>query len=323
LKFSTERRFMKKILVLGGSGFVGRHVCEQLTRLGYRVTVPTRKAAHARVVQTLPMVSVIEAHIHDAATLEGLVAGHDAVVNLVAILHGNARQFDAVHVHLPKQLAQAMQRQGVKRLVHVSALGADLYGPSHYQRTKALGEQALQSCGLDLTVLRPSVIFGSDDQFLNLFARLQALLPVVPLAGAQTRFQPVWVGNVAESVVKCLQQAHTIGHTYECVGPEVFTLADLVRLAGKLSGHPRPVLGMPRALAYFQALLMQLLPGQPLLSTDNLRSMEVDNVASGQFPTQADLGIVAQALPAEAARYLDLTGQADPLLAKRQMASKR
>ena len=314
---------MKKVLVLGGTGFVGRHVCEQLNRLGIRATVPTRRAVNAKHVQTLPMVDVLETNIHDSSTLERLVAGQDAVVNLVAILHGNARQFDAVHVQLPKRLAHAMNNQGVKRLVHVSALGASADAASHYQRTKAEGEAVLQAAELDLTILRPSVIFGAEDRFLNMFAKMQAVLPVVPLAGSDTRFQPVWVGNVAEAVIQSLRQSNTVGHTYECVGPDVFTLADLVRLSGKLSGNPRPVFGLPRAIAYFQALFLQSLPGEPLMSTDNLRSMEVDNVASGDLPTQAQLGIVAQALPAEAARYLDLSGQADPLLAKRQMASKR
>lgn len=314
---------MKKVLVLGGTGFVGRHVCEQLNRLGIRATVPTRRAVNAKHVQTLPMVDVLEANIHDPHSLERLVAGHDAVINLVAILHGTARQFDAVHVQLPKKLVRAMRSQGVKRLVHVSALGASADAASHYQRTKAEGEAVLQAAALDLTILRPSVIFGAEDRFLNMFAKMQAMLPVVPLAGSNTRFQPVWVGNVAEAVVKSLQQSNTVGHTYECVGPDVFTLVDLVRLSGQLSGNPRPVFGLPRAIAYFQALFLQSLPGEPLMSTDNLRSMEVDNVASGDLPTQAQLGIVAQALPTEAARYLDLSGQADPLLAKRQMASKR
>lgn len=314
---------MKKVLVLGGTGFVGRHVCEQLNRLGIRATVPTRRAVNAKHVQTLPMVDVLEADIHEFSTLVDLVAGHDAVINLVAILHGTPRQFDAVHVQLPKKLVRAMRSQGVKRLVHVSALGASADAASHYQRTKAEGEAVLQAAELDLTILRPSVIFGAEDRFLNMFAKMQAVLPVVPLAGSDTRFQPVWVGNVAEAVIQSLRQSNTVGHTYECVGPDVFTLADLVRLSGKLSGNPRPVFGLPRAIAYFQALFLQSLPGEPLMSTDNLRSMEVDNVASGDLPTQAQLGIVAQALPAEAARYLDLSGQADPLLAKRQMASKR
>lgn len=309
---------MKKVLVLGGTGFVGRQVCEQLNRLGIRATVPTRRPINAQTVQTLPLVDVTVADVHDAATLERLLPGHDAVVNLVAILHGNEQAFERVHVTLPKTLARAMQASGVRRLVHVSALGASADGPSRYLRSKARGEAVLREAGLDLTVLRPSVIFGAGDRFLNLFARLQASLPLVPLAGACSRFQPVWVGDVAQSVVRSLQQGTAVGQTYECVGPEVFTLADLVRLSGRLSGHPRPVLGLPRALGYFQALFMECLPGQPLMSTDNLSSMEVDNVASGTTPTQADLGVAPTALEPLAAGYLDVTDRADPLLRIRQ-----
>jgi len=314
---------MKKVLVLGGSGFVGRHVCEQLNRLGVRVTVPTRRRIHAQTVQMLPLVDLIEADVCQDGLLERLLPGHDAVVNLVAVLHGSARRFEQMHVELPRRLAAAMRASGVHRLVHVSALGADEAGPSLYQASKAKGEAELAQAGLALTVLRPSVIFGADDKFLNLFARLQASLPMVPLAGADTRFQPVWVGDVAQTIVHSLQRPDSIGQTYECVGPEVMTLRDLVQLAGRLSGHPRPVLGLPRALAYFQALFMECLPGEPLMSTDNLRSMEVDNVASGQRPTQQALGAASTALEPVAASYLDLAGKADPLLNVRRFAHRR
>ena len=314
---------MKKVLVLGGSGFVGRHVCEQLNRLGVRVTVPTRRRIHAQTVQMLPLVDLIEADVCQDGLLERLLPGHDAVVNLVAVLHGSARRFEQMHVELPRRLAAAMRASGVHRLVHVSALGADEAGPSLYQASKAKGEAELAQAGLALTVLRPSVIFGADAKFLNLFARLQASLPMVPLAGADTRFQPVWVGDVAQTIVHSLQRPDSIGQTYECVGPEVMTLRDLVQLAGRLSGHPRPVLGLPRALAYFQALFMECLPGEPLMSTDNLRSMEVDNVASGQRPTQQALGAASTALEPVAASYLDLAGKADPLLNVRRFAHRR
>ena len=314
---------MKKVLVLGGTGFVGRHVCEQLNRLGIRATVPTRRLARAQTVQMLPLVDVIEADIHDRATLQRLVAGHDAVVNLVAILHGSEQRFEQVHVQLVQTLAEAMQASGVRRLVHISALGAHPDGPSRYQASKARGEAVLAQSGLDVTVLRPSVIFGADDRFLNLFAKLQGLLPLVPLAGADTRFQPVWVGDVAQAVVRCLRSPETIGQTYECTGATTYTLAELVSLAGELSGNPRPVLGLPRALAYFQALFMELLPGEPLLSTDNLRSMEVDNVASGALPGLPALDITPSALEPIAARYLDLSGRADPLLKVRETAHRR
>lgn len=317
---------MKNVLVLGGTGFVGRHVCEQLNRLGVRVTVPTRQPDHAKAIQMLPMVTVLHANVHDEGVLERLLPGHDAVVNLIAVLQGNRRRFEQVHVQGVQRLVHAMLAARVRRLVHVSALGADPAGPSLYQQTKGEGEAVLQqsaASGLDVTVLRPSVIFGAEDRFLNLFARLQASLPVLPLAGADARFQPVWVGDVARAVVESLRQDGAIGQTIECVGPEVWTLGDLVRLAGRLSGHPRPVLGLPRALAYFQALLMELLPGEPLLSTDNLRSMEVDNVASGTLPTLSALGITPSAVEPVAARYLDLDGAADPLIGTRRTAHQR
>jgi uncharacterized protein YbjT (DUF2867 family) len=280
---------MSNILVLGGTGFLGRHICEQLQRAGHRMTVPTRHIKNAAAVQHLPLLTVQTADIHDATTLTRLVSGHDAVVNLVAVLHGNEKRFEQVHVTLPQTLAQACHANGVTRVVHISALGAGVEAPSMYQRSKARGEAVLQTAGLDLTVLRPSVIFGSGDRFLNLFARMQALLPVFPLAGADTRFQPVWVEDVASAVLHALDHPHTVGTTVEAVGPEVFTLRQLAQLAGEATGHPRTVLGLPRALAYFQAVAMECLPGEPLLSTDNLSSLEVDNVASPTDAGQATL----------------------------------
>lgn len=313
---------MKKVLVLGGSGFVGRHVCEKLNRLGIRATVPTRRAINARDVQTLPMVDVLEANVHNEADLARLLPGHDAVVLLVAILHGSEADFERTHVELPRRLAAAMKQAGVQRLVHVSALGASAEGPSLYQKSKAAGEAVLQASGLDVTVLRPSVIFGAEDQFLNLFARLQTVAPFVPLAGAGTRFQPVWVVDVAEAVVRSLQRPETAGQTIECTGPEVLTLAQLVQLAGRLSGHPRPVFGIPKALGLLQARLMELMPGKPLMSRDNLKSMEVDNVASGQWPGLEALGITPAAIEPAAAAYLDRLGRADPLIHVRRHARR-
>ena len=309
---------MKNVLVLGGTGFVGRHVCEHLVRQGVRITVPTRRHTHAQSVQTLPGVTVATANVHNEADLLRLLPGHDAVVNLVAILHGTPRQFQQVHVDLPATLVRAIQATGVRRLVHVSALGAGAQAASNYQRSKTAGENVLLASGLDVTLLRPSVIFGAEDQFLNLFARMQARLPVVPLAGGHCRFQPVWVGDVAQAIVRCLLQPGTAGQTIECVGPEVLTLADLVRLAGALSGHPRPVVSLPLAFGVFQALLLQCLPGPPVMSTDNVHSMEVDNVASGALPTLLDLGITPETVAPVAARYLARDQQADPLLALRR-----
>jgi NADH dehydrogenase len=300
------------VLVLGGSGFVGRHVCEQLVRAGYRVTVPTRRARHAACVQTLPGLTVVETRSLDEAALAQLVAGHGAVINLIAVLHGSERRFEQMHVQLPQRIAAAMRQAGVARLVHVSALGADPQGPSMYQRSKARGEAVLQAAGLDLTVLRPSVIFGAEDKFLNLFADLQQFVPFMPLAGSGTRFQPVWVNDVAATIVRCLQDLRSIGQTYEATGPETFTLGELVRRSGQWagvnSGQGRPVIPLPRWVGWLQALGMEMLPGEPLMSRDNLASMKVNNVASGQWPDLQALGISPASLSGIAPSYLGRKG---------------
>jgi NADH dehydrogenase len=285
---------MQKILVLGGSGFIGHHVCEALERAGLYATVPTRRLP-AHSVQMLPRVTVVRADVHDPAQLSALVRGHDAVVNLVAILHGTAHSFDHVHVQLPRLLAQACVDQGVRRLVHLSALGVDVSGPSMYLRSKAQGDAVLQDMaarhGLQLTLLQPSVVFGADDRFINVFAQLQALAPVVPLACAQAPFQPVWVQDVAQALVTALLSPTSHGQRYELVGPEVFTLAQLVRLAGAWAGHPRPIWPLPAALAHAQAWVMEHLPGPTLMSRDNLASMQTPNVASGACPGLSALGV--------------------------------
>lgn len=303
---------MKRVLVLGGTGFVGRHVCEKLQREGWSATVPTRRAINAAAVQHLPRLTVVEANVHDEASLARLLPGHDAVVNLIAILHGSDAAFSRAHVDLPARIASACQTSGVRRLVHVSALGAHLDGPSMYQRSKARGEDMLRAASLDLSILRPSVMFGDGDRFLNLFARLQTVFPVVPLAGAGTRFQPVWVEDVADAVMACLRDTglprSSIGQTFECAGPDVLTLAELVRLAGQLGSHARPVVPLPRAIGRLQAMAMELLPGEPLMSRDNLDSMAVDNVATGQWPGLPLLGITPTSVRAIAPLYLGTRG---------------
>ncbi|MDR7270073.1 NADH dehydrogenase [Pelomonas saccharophila] len=301
------------ILVLGGSGFVGRALCEQLLRrLGadVRITVPTRRLPHAQVVQSLPGVTVIQADVFK--DLSSLLPGHDAVVNLVAILQGSAAAFEHVHVELPKRVAHAMSPAGVRRLVHVSALGVAEHAPSRYLRSKAAGEAALQVAAqthpLELTLVRPSLVFGDGDKSVNLFARLQGLFPLMPLGGADARLQPVWVQDLARAIVETLRRREAIGQTYEIAGPRELTLAELVRLAGRIAGHERPLLPLPHALATLQALFMECLPGEPLLSRDNLASLSVPNVASGQLPGLAELGIQASSLEAVLPTYLASAG---------------
>ncbi|HOS86455.1 MAG TPA: complex I NDUFA9 subunit family protein [Burkholderiaceae bacterium] len=303
---------MKRILILGATGFVGRHICTRLSQAGWSAIVPSRSPAAARHLAGLPRVDVVPGDVHDEATLIRLLAGADAVVNLVAILHGSEAAFEQVHVELPKKLARACAAAGVRRLVQVSALGAAQDGPSMYQRSKARGEAVLKAAAtagtLDLSVLRPSVIFGAQDKFLNVFAQLQRMFPLIPLAGADTRFQPVWVEDVAAAVMRCLQDDATIGQTFEACGPEVFTLRDLVRLAGQYAGvnqgRGRAVFALPMPLARVQAWVMERLPGEPLMSGDNLDSMAVDNIASGKVPGLDALGITPAALAAIAPGYL-------------------
>lgn len=305
---------MQRVLILGGTGFVGRALCEQLSAhpalAGARLVVPSRRRERAKHLFPLPMVDVVQADINDDQALARLMPGADAVVNLVAILHGQAQDFQRVHVGLPRRLVQACAQAGVHRMVHVSALGVPDdpdRAPSQYLKSKAEGERTLLSAvasGLDLTILRPSVIFGAHDRFLNLFAQLQSLAPVMPLAGAQARFQPVWVEDVARALVRCLLDPGTIGQTYECAGPDEMTLADLVSLAGQASGHRRPVWPMPWLVGRAQAAVMAWLPGEPLMSADNLASMRVPNVASGRLPGLSALGVEPSSVKAIAPLYL-------------------
>ena len=317
---------MKKVLIFGGTGFVGSQVCEKLNQLPCRVTVATRRSASAHHLQMLPLVDVAQVDLQDSAALAALVAGHDAVVNLIAILHGSEAAFQKVHVQWPLTLARACKAAGVRRLVHVGALGSSLDSPSMYQRSKARGEAALLGAGLDVTVLRPSVIFGADDKFLNTFASLQKVFPVIPLAGSQARFQPVWVGDVADAVVHCLQNTTTIGQVYEACGPDVFSLKQLVQLAGRYAGvadgRGRPVIGLPDMLARVQAFVMELAPGDPVLSRDNLDAMKTDNIASGKLPGLDALGITASSLAAIGPTYLGARGLRSGLMAKRKTSGR-
>lgn len=308
----------RSILILGGTGFIGSHIIAKLADSGCFMTVPTRRQAHAVHLLPLPDVDlVVEADVHDDAVLDRLVRGQDAVINLVGILHGRrgadsdayGPDFARAHVALPKRVVAACAAHGVRRYLHMSALGADRNAPSMYLRSKADGEAAaFSNPAVGTTVFRPSVVFGDQDHFLNLFAALQKALPFMLLARADARFQPVYVEDVAQAYVNALYDDSTIGKTYELAGPKVYKLRELVQLAGTFSGHRRPVIGLPDALGRMQAFFLEHMPGEPMMTRDNLASMQVDNVAHRSMEEQ--LGITPTALEAIAPYYLQ--GQRHP-----------
>lgn len=290
----------RNILVIGGSGFVGAAIVRKLAADGRRVVVPTRRRDRAKHLILLPTVDVVQADVHDDAALAGLVAGQDAVINLVGILHGDqghpyGKRFQAAHVDLPRRIAAACAAASVSRLLHMSALGVAENAPSMYLRSKAAGEAAVREAAgaVAVTMFRPSVIFGREDRFINMFADMQAILPVMALGRPAARLQPVHVEDVARAFVNALDNPATFGKTYELAGPRAYSLRDLIAFAGRASGHPRPVIGLPDGLAYLQAWFMELSPIQ-VMSRDNLDSLAVDSVSDAPFP--AELGVQPAAL---------------------------
>ncbi len=290
------------VLIVGGSGFVGRYVVNRLVAQGCRVLVPTRRRDRARHLFLLPTVDVIETDVGDPAVLARLAAGVDAVINLSGILHETREQtFQAVHVDLARKVVEACKAGGVRRLLHMSALHADPAGPSRYQRSKGDAEAVIAASGLDWTIFQPSVIFGREDSFLNLFARLARMLPVMALPGAESRFQPVFVGDVAQCFVRALQEDGTVNQRYPLCGPKVYTLRELVRYVCETTGHARPILPLGSALGNLQAAMLEHLPGK-LMTRDNLASMRKDSVCDCAFP--AVFGFAPTALEAIAPAYL-------------------
>ena len=295
------------VCVLGGSGFIGRHVCHALAAAGYRIRVATRDRERAKEqLILLPTVDVAAVAIHDPAQLAAFVRGADAVINLVGVLHDGrgARSFQAAHVELARKIVAACRENGIGRLLHMSALAAARDAPSRYLRTKGEAEAIVRESGLAWTVYRPSVVFGPGDSFLNLFATVLRFSPMLALACPGARFQPVFVEDVAAAFVKGLADLGSFGKSYDLCGPRVYTLRELVEYVGTVTGRRRPVVGLNDALSYCQALAMELLPVK-LMTRDNYRSMKVDNVCSCDYP----FGIAPAALEAVAPSYL---GQRTP-----------
>jgi uncharacterized protein YbjT (DUF2867 family) len=297
------------IALIGGSGFIGSHLVNALVDLGKNVRVATRRRANAAHLTLLP-IDVIETDIHDPVQLAAFIDQCDAVINLVGVLQGRrgdpyGPEFAKAHVELPRKITAACEAKGVRRLLHMSALGADPDGPSMYLRSKGEGEKIVRESGLDWTVFRSSVVFGPEDNLLNQFAFLERMFPVIPLACADAQFQPVFVGDVAKAMVNVLDLDAAGHQVYELAGPGVYTLAELVRFAGKTIGKHSRIIKLPESLGRLQAMTMEMAPGEPLISRDNLDSMKTPNIASG--PLAPELGIDEPA-SIEAIAPLYLTG---------------
>lgn len=279
---------VKRVCIIGGTGFVGSHVAQQLVARGVAVRVLTRDRERAKHLLVLPSAEVISADVHDPAELARQFGGMDAVINLVGILHESRRNtFDNAHVQLTQKILDACRTAKVKRVLHMSALAAALNAPSAYLRSKAEAEKRVlafnQAGHGNVTIFCPSVIFGQGDSFITLFAKLIKSLPVVVLACPNARFQPIHVEDVARAFADSLEQANTFGQTYNLCGPRIYALKELIGLIAALLGKRRPIIGLSNGLSYLQAWFMEWLPVK-LMTRDNYYSMQVDSVCNCEFP---------------------------------------
>ena len=279
---------IKKICILGGGGFVGRRLVSKLAAQGHHVIVPARRRIRVMDLTVLPSVEVVEMDIHEPHALEHLFQGMDAVINLIGILHGSHKDFIRNHVKLPHRAMDACRTAKVSRYLHMSALGADVNSKSFYQHSKGEGERLVLEPGrdhdLDVTVFRPSVIFGPGDNFLNMFAQLVELAPIVPLASAGSRFQPVYVEDVARAFFQSLDDTATFGQAYNLCGPGVYTLEQLVRAVADTIGLRRSIIPLGNTASYWFARAMELKPGKKIMTRDNFYATQVDNVCPEGFP---------------------------------------
>jgi len=309
------------ICVLGGTGFVGRTLAAKLTRDGYSVRIPTRNRQRARKLLVLPGLELVQADVHDADQLASVLAGADAVINLVGILNERGHDgsgFQRAHVELVEKLMAACRKLGIERLIQMSALKANAErGASHYLSTKGQAEQSIKrhaSENFRYTIFRPSVIFGPNDSFCNRFARILRISPVLPMARLDARFAPVYVGDVAEAFVRALDDSRSFGQTYELCGPDIYTLEEILRYLCRELDIKRAIVKLPSPLGRFQAWVCEyLVPGKPF-SRDNYRSLAVASVCrENGF---AAFGIVPKRMQPIVASYLN--GSVDELAMIRQ-----
>lgn len=307
----------KLAVVFGGSGFVGRNVVRELAKRGWRVRAAVRRPHHAQFLRTMGAVGQVQlqqTNVRYRGSIEQALKGADAVINLVGILYQRGGQrFDAVQGGGAAAIAELSAKHGVKQFVHVSAIGADAASDSLYARSKAAGEKAVRQAMPGATVLRPSIIFGPEDQFFNKFAAMASSSPVLPLfGGGATRFQPVYVDDVADAICAALENPKAAGRTYELGGPRVYTFKELLELMGEETGRKRILLPIPFALAAPIGMIGEAIGWVPIFSPpvtrDQIRLLKKDNIvgASGDdsVGTIADLGVRPASVEAIVPTYM-------------------
>ena len=298
----------KQITVFGATGFIGRHIVRRLVKAGAIVRVPTRdmeKALPLKVLGDVGQVILVPCSPRRDADVRTAIAASDAVVNLLGILfEKGSNTFQQVHVETAARIARASKELGVGRFVQVSALGANIKSQSSYARSKALGEQAVQTFFPAATILRPSIVFGAEDNFFNQFAHMAGVLPFLPLiGGGQTKFQPVYVADVADAVIASLQRDDAPGRIYELGGPQAYTFQALLQYILDITHRRCGFVSLPWGIAKLQASLMELMP-TPLLTRDQVELLKTDNVLSGDYPGLGTLGVARTPLEAIVPSYL-------------------
>lgn len=311
----------KTICVLGGTGFVGHHLISQLTRAGYYVVVPSRNRERIRSLSVLPKVDVVDADIHDEEALKALFVGCHAVINLVGILNEFKRgDFQRNHVELVQKVVEACKATGVTRLLQMSALNADAtQGSSAYLRSKGEGENLAHASGLNVTSFRPSVMFGADDHFFNKFALMLRYLPLLPLVCADARMAPVYVGDVAEVMVKALNDRESFGQRYDLCGPEAYSMQQMVEYVNRISGYNRFILPLGPGLSALLARIMGMMPFKPF-TYDNYLSLQTPALCSTQFPARFGIAPTRiEAIIGKSIGHEDMRGRYDTI---RQQAAR-
>lgn len=299
---------MGKVTVVGGAGFIGRYLVKRLAQQGWQVRVAVRDPEAASFVKPMGavgQVQPIQANIRNEASIARAVAGADLVINLAGLMFpGGAQNFQAVHEDGAATVARAAHAAGVGRLIHVSVVGAERDAGSKYARSKDAGEAAVRDAFPTATIVRPSIIFGPEDQFFNLFARLATILPVMPLlGGGHSRMQPVYVGDVAQAIAALARDTAPTGGIYELGGPQVLSMAELMSIVCEQTGRERLAVPLPFALAKFYAFFLQLMPWR-ILTMDQVEMLKTDNVVSGEYPGLAELGVTPTPLDAVLPSYL-------------------